>query len=114
MHHHYFATMIEKETLLTSLLRSYHYQPPSASYTSSFPATPVSSAPYNSGTTLSSAIPRYDPYAPPRRPTQPAAPVASSSAHVPQPPVPAIRFKYSPFFKAERLVSTVIECPGAS
>ncbi|KAJ3538088.1 hypothetical protein NM688_g6572 [Phlebia brevispora] len=55
-----------------------------------------------------SSIPRYDPYAPPRRPAPPTAGTSSGSAHS------NIQFKYSPFFKVEKLVSTVIECPEST
>ena len=86
----------------------------SCAHTHSFaPSAPT--AAYQSGSSsLSSAIPRYDPYAPPRRPTQPASVVSSSAAPASQPSIPAIRFKFSPFFKVERIVSSVVECPGAS
>ncbi|OSD03150.1 hypothetical protein PYCCODRAFT_1434570 [Trametes coccinea BRFM310] len=62
----------------------------------------------------STVIPRYDPYAPPRRAAA-AAPVPSSSPTVPAPPpAPSIRFKYSPFFRVERLVSPIVECPEST
>ncbi|KAI0801178.1 PINIT domain-containing protein [Fomes fomentarius] len=81
------------------------------------PSTPRSysnldnSVPYRPG----HIIPRYDPYAPARPATH--SPVASSSVALPpgqQPPMPTIRFKYSPFFKIERLASTVVECPEST
>ncbi|KAI0778270.1 PINIT domain-containing protein [Trametes elegans] len=68
---------------------------------------------YQSGSSSSSTIPRYDPYAPPRRPTAPASAAASPSAP-PAPPAPSIRFKYSPFFRVERLVSSIVECPESA
>lgn len=69
-------------------------------------APPVASShSYGSST---SAIPRYDPYAPPRRP---AAPAASTSA---APPGPSILFKPSPFFRVERAVSSIVECPEST
>lgn len=79
----------------------------------------------------SSAIGRYDPYAPPRKPSGPSAPVPSSSSssglksignsrfscltndnvsHLPQ----GIRFKESPFLHVDQAVSVVTECPGSS
>ncbi len=87
-----------------------------SSYTHSHSfAPPAPTTAYQSGSSsLSGTIPRYDPYAPPRRPTQPASVPSSSTAPISQPSIPAIRFKYSPFFKMERIVSSVIECPGAS
>jgi len=59
----------------------------------------------------SSNIARFDPYAAPRRPALPAnhaqaAPSASST--------PNIRFKPSPFFRVERAVSNIVECPESS
>lgn len=75
-------------------------------------APPPPTTAYQAGT--SGAIPRYDPYAPPRRPAQPASVASSSAAPAPQPSIPVIRFKFSPFFKVERIVSSVVECPGAS
>ncbi|KAI0735084.1 PINIT domain-containing protein [Earliella scabrosa] len=58
------------------------------------------------------ALPRYDPYAPARQ-----ASASTSSFSVPpaqQPPMPIIRFKYSPFFKVERLASSIAECPEST
>ncbi|CCL99022.1 uncharacterized protein FIBRA_01031 [Fibroporia radiculosa] len=64
---------------------------------------------YQAGASSSSgAIPRYDPYAPPRRPAAPSAPAPA----VPQ--APSIRFKSSPFFHIERAVSGVVECPEST
>ncbi|PAV21924.1 miz zinc finger [Pyrrhoderma noxium] len=63
-----------------------------------------------------SAIPRYDPYAPPRRPNI----NTPSAASTPDPPktnisisVP-IKFKSSPFYKVEQAASTVVECPEST
>ncbi|KZT72828.1 hypothetical protein DAEQUDRAFT_743461 [Daedalea quercina L-15889] len=58
----------------------------------------------------SGAIPRYDPYAPPRRPAVPPPPTPASAA----PPPPNIRFKFSPFFRVERAVSAIVECPEST
>ncbi|THH34039.1 hypothetical protein EUX98_g145 [Antrodiella citrinella] len=59
----------------------------------------------------SSTIARFDPYAAPRRPAMPApgqgAPSTSATT-------PNIRFKPSPFFRVERAVSNIIECPESS
>ncbi|TCD69924.1 SUMO ligase siz1 [Steccherinum ochraceum] len=58
----------------------------------------------------SSSVPRFDPYAaprlPPAMPPKPPAPQASST--------PTIRFKPSPFFRVERLVSSIVECPEST
>ncbi|PIL31883.1 transcription factor [Ganoderma sinense ZZ0214-1] len=78
-----------------------------SSYTHSFAPPPTTA--YQAGT--SGAIPRYDPYAPPR---QPASVASSSAAPAPQPSIPVIRFKPSPFFKVERIVSSVVECPEST
>ncbi|KAI6047681.1 PINIT domain-containing protein [Pisolithus marmoratus] len=51
---------------------------------------------------------RYDPYAPPRVP-QP--PVGASSSSVSK---PVINFKSSPFFRIERPISAVVECPEST
>ncbi|KAH8100657.1 PINIT domain-containing protein [Cristinia sonorae] len=60
----------------------------------------------------SSTIPRYDPYtaAAPQRPAMPPnpRPAASTSTN------PTIRFKPSPFFRVEKLVSSVAECPESN
>ncbi|KAH9944306.1 PINIT domain-containing protein [Epithele typhae] len=86
----------------------------SSSFTHTFPAaTPSPSVPYQSGASQAGSS-RYDPWT---RRVPPAAPVASSSstsAPPPLPPMPSIRFKYSPFFKVERLVSGVAECPESA
>ncbi|KAF5355712.1 hypothetical protein D9756_003722 [Leucocoprinus leucothites] len=66
---------------------------------------------YQASASNTSALPRYDPYAPPRRPTVPLAANTSSSAfQKPQ----AIRFKESPFFHIEQILSTVVECPESA
>ncbi|GBE78006.1 PINIT domain-containing protein [Sparassis latifolia] len=57
----------------------------------------------------SSSLPRYDPYAPARIPT--ATHPSTSTVH---PPTPSIRFKPSPFFRVERAVSSVVECPEST
>ncbi|RPD55819.1 hypothetical protein L227DRAFT_532655 [Lentinus tigrinus ALCF2SS1-6] len=79
--------------------------PPPRSYQPIDPAVP-----YSPGY----LIPRYNPYAPPRRPTQSTPAASSSSSAAPSAPMPLIRFKYSPFFKADSLVSKVVECPEST
>ncbi|PSS37690.1 hypothetical protein PHLCEN_2v514 [Hermanssonia centrifuga] len=74
------------------------YSSPTAS-TSGYTARP-------SGT---SNIPHYDPYAPPRKPVVPPAPTVPSTSSS-----PGIQFKHSPFFRIERAVSSVIECPEST
>ncbi|KAJ3479600.1 hypothetical protein NLI96_g8936 [Meripilus lineatus] len=74
------------------------------------PYTPASnaSALYQQlATTSHSTIPRFPP-APRMPPVAPTFGAASSSA------TPSIRFKPSPFFKIERLVSPVVECPEST
>ncbi|KAG5724654.1 E3 SUMO-protein ligase pli1 [Termitomyces sp. T112] len=56
-------------------------------------------------------INRYDPYAPPRKPSGPVASSSSSSATI-RPT--GIQFKDSPFFHLEQAVSGVIECPEST
>lgn len=51
---------------------------------------------------------RYDPYAPPR---VPPPPTGASSASVSK---PAINFRSSPFFRIERPISAVVECPESA
>ncbi|KAI0698443.1 PINIT domain-containing protein [Cerioporus squamosus] len=68
------------------------------------------SVPYTPGR----LIPRYDPYAPPRRPTQSTPAASSSTSAAPPAPMPLIRFKFSPFFKVDSLVSKVVECPEST
>ncbi|KAG6912006.1 hypothetical protein DXG01_000254 [Tephrocybe rancida] len=58
----------------------------------------------------SSTVGRYDPYAPPRKPSGPVASSSSSSTAKP----PGIRFKDSPFFNVEQAVSSVMECPEST
>ncbi|OCH96086.1 hypothetical protein OBBRIDRAFT_787540 [Obba rivulosa] len=58
----------------------------------------------------SANIPRYDPYAPPRRPNLPTTTSQSTAAAAP----PSIRFKASPFFRVERALSPVAECPEST
>ncbi|CAK5280202.1 unnamed protein product, partial [Mycena citricolor] len=52
-----------------------------------------------------SAIGRYDPYGPPRKPA--ATPSGAASK-------PALRFKESPFFQVDQAVSSVVECLESS
>lgn len=66
---------------------------------------------YQSPTSGTGVLPRYDPYAPPRRP---AAPPAAST---PSPAIQkstTIRFKESPFFHIEQMLSSVVECPESA
>ncbi|KAH9898315.1 PINIT domain-containing protein [Cubamyces lactineus] len=72
------------------------------------PPPPPPTVAYQPGSSSSNTIPRYDPYAPPRRPAVPAPP--ANPAVPAAPSAPAIRFKYSPFFRIERLVSPIAEC----
>ncbi|KNZ78554.1 E3 SUMO-protein ligase pli1 [Termitomyces sp. J132] len=58
-------------------------------------------------------INRYDPYAPPRKPSGPVASSSSSSATI-RPTGRRIQFKDSPFFHLEQAVSGVIECPEST
>ncbi|KAI0651937.1 PINIT domain-containing protein [Trametes meyenii] len=62
----------------------------------------------------SRTIPPYDPYAPPRPAVR--APIGTPSSVPPPAPVaaPTIRFKYSPFFRVERLISPIVECPEST
>ncbi|KAF9453869.1 hypothetical protein P691DRAFT_812483 [Macrolepiota fuliginosa MF-IS2] len=59
-----------------------------------------------------SALPRYDPYAPPRRPVVPPGPSTASSPAYSKPT--PIRFKESPFFQIEQILSPVVECPESA
>ncbi|OBZ79736.1 E3 SUMO-protein ligase pli1 [Grifola frondosa] len=69
---------------------------------------PSGSASYhNTASASSSNLPRYDPYATARRPTVPS----TSSPTIAPTPNTGIRFKQSPFFRVERAVSSVVECP---
>ncbi|KDQ63528.1 hypothetical protein JAAARDRAFT_29547 [Jaapia argillacea MUCL 33604] len=54
------------------------------------------------------SVGRYDPYAPPRKPSGPPA------SALPPPPKPTIRFKPSPFFRIDQAVSPIIECPEST
>ncbi|KAI0375084.1 hypothetical protein BV20DRAFT_960150 [Pilatotrama ljubarskyi] len=80
-------------------------------------APPPPTVAYQPAGSSSSTIPRYDPYAPPRRPAVPApapAPATASSSVPPPAPPPGIRFKYSPFFRVERVLSPIVECPEST
>ncbi|PFH54423.1 hypothetical protein AMATHDRAFT_51930 [Amanita thiersii Skay4041] len=57
-----------------------------------------------------SLLPRYDPYAPPRRPSNPTAPVSASSYGLRT----SIQFKESPFYTITQAVSPVVECPEST
>lgn len=76
------------------------------------PPAPAAVA-YQPATSSSAPIARYDPYATARRPAAVPTPAAAFSAAIPAPaPQPGIQFRYSPFFKVERLISAIVECPG--
>ncbi|KAJ3551022.1 hypothetical protein NMY22_g51 [Coprinellus aureogranulatus] len=80
----------------------------SASYASTSTKTPYSAL----NGAVGPSIPRYDPYAPPRK-----APLASTGAHASSSVAarnPTIRFKDSPFFSIDQQVSTIIECPESN
>ncbi|KAF8078677.1 PINIT domain-containing protein [Lyophyllum atratum] len=66
----------------------------------------MKNAPYGA-TPGSSSIARYDPYAPPRKPS---GSIPSSSAAKPT----GIRFKESPFFQIDQAASSVTECPEST
>ncbi|KAJ7092675.1 PINIT domain-containing protein [Mycena epipterygia] len=51
------------------------------------------------------SVGRYDPYAPPRKPT---ATTSTTPARA------GVRFKESPFFRVQQTVSSVVECPESS
>ncbi|KAI0361523.1 hypothetical protein OH77DRAFT_1585612 [Trametes cingulata] len=79
-------------------------------------APPPPTVAYQPAGSSSSTIPRYDHYAPARRPAVPApapAPAAAPSSVPPAPP-PGIRFKYSPFFRIERVITPVVDCPEST
>lgn len=71
-----------------------------------------------------SAMSTYDSYTPSRRPGMPATPSATPSSSASPSMfihflyidsshrVSGIQFKHSPFFRIERMVSSVVECPG--
>lgn len=76
------------------------------------PPQPITNPSYavttmNSGFT-NHQVGRYDPYAPPR---VPPPPIGASSASVSK---PAINFRSSPFFRIERPISAVVECPESA
>ncbi|KAJ7487549.1 PINIT domain-containing protein [Mycena galericulata] len=87
-------------TILGNLLQAPHNPsyptPPGLGKTSSFPSAAPST----------SSVGRYDPYAPPRKPT-----ATTSSAPSPR---AGVRFKESPFFRVVSTVSPVQECPESS
>ncbi|KAJ7630889.1 PINIT domain-containing protein [Roridomyces roridus] len=84
--------------LIPSAPPAHSYSSPVIGKTPSFPAAGAST----------SAIGRYDPYAPPRKPT---ATTSTSSAPTPR---AGVRFKESPFFKVLQTASIVQECPESS
>ncbi|KAF7793338.1 hypothetical protein EIP86_004450 [Pleurotus ostreatoroseus] len=67
-----------------------------------------SSSIYQSRTPNTSNLPRFDPYAPPRKPQLPTATSTPASS------LNNILFKHSPFFRVEKAVSSVIECPEST
>ncbi|KAK7064267.1 MIZ zinc finger protein [Favolaschia claudopus] len=76
------------------------------SHTPSYPAVNLGKAPSlnSSSAASSSAIGRYDPYAPPLKASTSTAPSTRA----------AMRFKESPFFKVLETVGSVQECPESS
>ncbi|KAI8990516.1 PINIT domain-containing protein [Trametes punicea] len=90
-------------------------EPSYSTHSHHYAAPPPPTVAYQpSSSSSATAIPRYDPYGPPRRPAAPAPPAASSPSVPAQPLAPSIRFKYSPFFRVERLVSPIVECPEST
>ncbi|CAL1695654.1 unnamed protein product [Somion occarium] len=108
-------TWVKAKTILNSARQDSY----PARRTPSYPATATFNtyqAPNPAGSNIvfqpptvasTSSLPRYDPYAPPRRPPVPATPAAAAGS-------PSIRFKTSPFFRVERAISNVVECPESS
>ncbi|KAF9015110.1 PINIT domain-containing protein [Cyathus striatus] len=90
---------------------SYPSVVPTASHSHAvFNSNGVSKTPSHPGTSSTSSISRYDPYAPPRKPN-PTSSIASTST-APRPT--GIRFKESPFFMIDQAVSGVVECPEST
>ncbi|TRM60207.1 PINIT domain-containing protein [Schizophyllum amplum] len=88
------------------------YTPRSSIYTNHQPSTSASASayPYHKATAASvpSSVPRYDPYAPPRRPSG-----NTTAAPSPQKPK-GIRFKESPFFHVLDTLGPIAECPESA
>ncbi|KAH9837202.1 PINIT domain-containing protein [Rhodofomes roseus] len=107
-----------KGRAIINQVRSTGCYTPQRSAEHSYPAPPSGHAypvganhsSYPSGTSSSGTIPRYDPYAPPRRPNVPPASSAATAAVAP----PGIHFSPSPFFKVQRSVSSIVECPEST
>ncbi|KAJ7293528.1 PINIT domain-containing protein [Mycena rebaudengoi] len=78
---------------------------PSAVAHNSYSGTTLKIPAFNAGTSTSS-VGRYDAYAPPRK----ALATTASSPNTRT----GIRFKESPFFRAQQIVSPVVECPESS
>ncbi|KAF7347874.1 MIZ zinc finger protein [Mycena venus] len=72
----------------------------------SYPIVKTPSFNTNSAGPSTSSVGRYDPYAPPLKPTASTSSPPSTRA--------AVRFKESPFFKVLQTVGTVQECPESS
>ncbi|KAJ7225563.1 PINIT domain-containing protein [Mycena pura] len=70
-------------------------------------ASIVKSPSFNSAAPNTSFVGRYDPYAPPRKPT------ATSTSTAPGTRA-SVRFKESPFFRVQQAVSPIVECPESS
>ncbi|KAI0669812.1 PINIT domain-containing protein [Trametes maxima] len=88
-------------------------EPSYSSHNHTFAAPPPTVA-YQTASSSSRAIPPFDPYAP-ARPAVRAHHATPSSVAPPTPVAsPTIRFKYSPFFRVERLVSPIVECPEST
>lgn len=104
---------IKAKTVLSQARSMYStYVPQTNTYSipSQTPYSTSASSHYQARPPTSSAMSAYDPYAASRRPGIPAAlPTAPSSSNT-----PSIQFKPSPFFRIERIVSAVVECPESS
>ncbi|GJE87674.1 E3 SUMO-protein ligase [Phanerochaete sordida] len=105
---------MKAKTILTQQGRSMYtnYVPQANSYGIPPPTTysTPASAHFQSRPPGTSALPAYDPYAAPRRPAAPATTPAASSSSA----APTIQFKHSPFFRIDRIVSSIVECPESS
>ncbi|EPT03854.1 hypothetical protein FOMPIDRAFT_1046334 [Fomitopsis schrenkii] len=90
--------------------RSAEHSYPAAPSNHTYPVGTSHPAYPSAGSSSSGAIPRYDPYAPPRRPNVPPSTTPAAAAPAP----PSIKFKHSPFFRVEKAVSAVMECPEST
>ncbi|TFK77150.1 hypothetical protein BDN72DRAFT_807638 [Pluteus cervinus] len=87
---------------------SRHLPPMATLNTTTFANQGIAKASFSPSHAGPSSLPRYDPYAPPRRPGP--LPTPSTPTHK----APEIRFKESPFYGIEQTVSQVIECPEST